>query len=104
MTDSLPMTLTPTATANRAEQDAAVFDFHGVSFDPLQRTSRTFGFEKLDHELDDAATFCWVDVMTSDIECLNELLRRRHIDLVLESHFSGPEILPRIVERPECLA
>jgi len=32
------------------------------------------------------------------------VLRRLDIDLVLVSHFDTPEVLPRIVERPDCLA
>ena len=41
---------------------------------------------------------------SAGIGALNELLRRWEIDLVLTSHFDEPEILPRIVERPDCLA
>ncbi len=35
---------------------------------------------------------------------MNEVLRRMELDLTLVSHFDQPEVLPRIVERPDCLA
>lgn len=79
-------------------------DFHGVSFDPTMRSCRNFGLDDLDRELRDPAVFSWIDLQTPDIGALNELLRRWEIDLVLTSHFSESEILPRIVERPDCLA
>jgi magnesium transporter len=83
--------------------DPAVL-FHGVSFDPASRTARVFGREDLDRELRDPAVFSWIDLQASDISVLNDLLHRWEIDLVLTSHFDEPEILPRIVERPDCLA
>lgn len=78
--------------------------FHGVSFDPADRSTRVFGREDLDRELGDPAVFSWIDVQGPDISELNEILRRWDIDLVLSSHFDEPEVLPRIVERPDCLA
>ena len=74
--------------------------FHGVCFDPRDRTSRLFGREELEAVLADDPVFCWIDLQGPNIEALNELLRIRHIDLKLASHFDAPEILPRIVERP----
>ncbi len=84
--------------------DADATIFHGVSFDPVARTSRTFGPDDLGRELLDDAVFSWIDVQSQDIRVLNELLRVWEIDLVLTSHFDEPEVLPRIVERPDCLA
>jgi len=78
--------------------------FHGVSFDAEARTCRTFGREDLERELRDPSVFSWIDLQAPDIGPLNELLRRWEIDLVLSSHFDEPEILPRIVERSDCLA
>ena len=72
--------------------------FHGVRFDPRDRSSRTFGREELESVLADDPVFCWIDVQGPQIESLNELLRLREIDLKLVSHFDAPEILPRIVE------
>lgn len=78
--------------------------FYGVSFDPVERGTRVFGRAQLDRELQDAAVFSWVDIEGPDIAALNDVLRRLDIDLVLTSHFDAPEVLPRIVERPDCLA
>jgi magnesium transporter len=80
------------------------YNFHGISFDPADRSWRRFGPEDLDRELRDPAVFSWIDLQAPDISALNDLLRRWDIDLVLTSHFAEPEVLPRIVERPECLA
>ncbi len=54
----------------------------------------------LDRELADAAVFSWIDIQAAEIRVLNDLLKRWDIDLVLTSHFDEPEILPRLVERP----
>jgi Mg2+ and Co2+ transporter CorA len=78
--------------------------FHGVRFDPRDRSSRLFGREEFEAVLADDPVFCWIDLQGPNIEALNELLRLREIDLKLASHFDAPEILPRIVERRECLA
>ncbi|MGH9457671.1 MAG: magnesium transporter CorA family protein [Thermoanaerobaculia bacterium] len=78
--------------------------FHGVSFDPAATTVRRFGFEQLDRELEDQNVFSWIDIESPDIERLNEVLRRWQIDLLLVNRFNEPEVLPRIVERPDCLA
>jgi len=78
--------------------------FHGISFRPGDQTTRIFGFDELDGELSDPHVFSWIDVEAPEIGALNEVLRRLDIDLVLVSHFEAPEVLPRIVERPDCLA
>jgi Mg2+ and Co2+ transporter CorA len=78
--------------------------FHGVRFDPRDRSSRLFAREELEAVLADDPVFCWIDLQGPNIEPLNELLRLRQIDLKLVSHFDAPEILPRIVERTDCLA
>jgi magnesium transporter len=78
--------------------------FHGVSFDPADRTTRIFGREDLDRELKDPHVFSWIDIQAPHIGAMNEVLRRLDIDLVLVSHFDTREVLPRIVERPDCLA
>lgn len=78
--------------------------FHGVSFNPETRAVRTFSRNQLDAELQDPDVFSWIDVEGPDIEALNQILKRVEIDLVLVSHFQEPEILPRIVERPDSLA
>jgi magnesium transporter len=78
--------------------------FHGVSFDPATRSVRTFGRGEFDRELADRSVFSWIDIQAPEISALNEVLRRWDIDLTLGSHFDAPEILPRIVERPDCLA
>jgi len=77
--------------------------FHGVSFDPASKAVRSFGPEQLDRELADPAVFSWIDLWGQDIGALNAVLQRRGIDLVLASHFDAPEVLPRLLERPDCL-
>ncbi len=77
--------------------------FHGVSFDPVKHTVRTFDLGGFDAELQDPDVFSWVDIQAPDIAPMNEVLRRMDIDLVLVSHFDRPEVLPRIVERSDCL-
>jgi len=78
--------------------------FYGVSFNTRDRTTRPFDREGFLQELKDQDTFSWIDIEAPDIESLNELLRQLDIDLVLVSNFSSPEILPRLVTRPDCLA
>ena len=78
--------------------------FHGISFDPANRTVRNFDLAGFDAELKDPTVFSWIDIEAPDIIPLNQVLRRMDIDLVLVSHFDRPEVLPRIVERPDCLA
>jgi magnesium/cobalt transport protein CorA len=78
--------------------------FHGVSFKPADRSVRVFDLAGLDGELEDPSVFSWVDIQAPDIAPMNEVLRRMGIDLTLVSHFDMPEVLPRIVERPDCLA
>lgn len=87
-----------------ASEGTAAARFHGVSFHPERRTFRTFGRADLDTELADTEVFSWVDLEGQDIADLNGLLRRFGLDLVLTSHFDAPEVLPRLVERPDCLA
>ncbi|MCI0445698.1 hypothetical protein L0152_21100, partial [bacterium] len=77
---------------------------HGVSFNPVNRTYRTFSWDSVDQELKDPDVFCWIDIESPHIHDLNEVLRLLDIDLVLVSHFDEPEVLPRIVERSDCLA
>ena len=78
--------------------------FHGISFDPSSHTVRTFDLTGFDAELQDPVVFSWIDIEAPDITPMNEVLRRMDIDLVLVSHFDRPEVLPRIVERSDCLA
>jgi magnesium/cobalt transport protein CorA len=76
----------------------------GVSFNPKTHETHRFGQDDLDRELRDPDVFSWIDLQAPDISVLNDVLHRWDIDLVLTSHFDAPEILPRIVERPDCLA
>jgi magnesium transporter len=81
--------------------DARVY---GVSFNPTERTHRVFGLDDLAAELGDPAVFSWIDVEAPDISALNAVLGYVDIDLVIVGHFDRPEVLPRIVEHPDCLA
>jgi magnesium transporter len=78
--------------------------YYGISFNPGDRTTRTFVRHELDRELADQAVFSWVDIEGPDIAPMNDVMRQMEIDLVLVGHFDEPEVLPRIVERPDCLA
>ena len=80
------------------------FHFHGVSFHPADTTVREFAYGELDQELQVEGTFSWIDIQSADISRLNEVLRRWEIDLILVNQFGEPEVLPRIVERSDCLA
>ncbi len=91
-----------TSTAQLASVPGMVF--HGVSFDPESHVVRRFQREDLDRERLDPRVFSWIDLEAADITALNEVLRGWSIDLVLASHFDAPEILPRIVERPDSLS
>jgi magnesium transporter len=78
--------------------------FFGVSFSRADKSVRRFSRDDLDRELNDEGVFSWIDVQGGDISVLNDLLKRLELNLRLVSHFDDPEILPRIVERPESLA
>ena len=78
--------------------------FYGISFNTKDRTMRNFSEKELDQELKDPNVFSWIDIQAPDISSLNDVLRSLNIDLVLVGHFDQPEVLPRIVERPDCLA
>lgn len=78
--------------------------FHGVSFNSASQEVRPFGRPQLAAELADPDVFSWIDVEAPSIEELNDILRQLGIDLVLVSHFDEPEVLPRLVERSDCLA
>lgn len=75
--------------------------FHGVRFDPVTRECRRF--DPAGSAPQDGG-FCWIDIQGSDIALLNDVLRRRGVELVLAGHFDKPEVLPRIVENRDCLA
>lgn len=85
-------------------QSVSESGFYGISFDTKDRTARTFSRRELDSELQNPAVFSWIDIEAPGIEALNVILRVLNIDLVLVGHFNEPEVLPRIVERPDCLA
>ena len=78
--------------------------FYGISFNTKDRSTRKFFFNDLQQELNDPDVFSWIDIQAPDISSLNDVLQTLNIDLVLVGHFDQPEILPRIVERPDCLA
>ncbi|MBL8150311.1 MAG: magnesium transporter CorA family protein [Blastocatellia bacterium] len=78
--------------------------FHGVSFNRRDYSVRYFGCDELHRELTDLDVFSWIDIEGANIEALNEVLRLVEVDLLLVNDFNKPEILPRIVERFDCLA
>jgi magnesium transporter len=83
---------------------AAAVRFIGMSFNLSEFSVHRFTFEELDHELEDAKVFTWIDVQAPQISTFNDLLRRAGIDLSLVNHFDAPEVLPRLVERPDGIA
>jgi magnesium transporter len=78
--------------------------FHGTSFDTTAMSVRHFGYEGLEHELRDESVFSWIDIQAPEIDAFNDVLRRVGIDLQLVSQFHEPEVLPRLVERTDCIA
>lgn len=104
MADSAPSMSPEPAHARAHDAPPAGVVFHGVSFDPASQSVRAFDRAGLDQELRDPAVFSWIDVQAPHIGALNEVLHKLDIDLVLVGHFDNPEVLPRIVERPDCLA
>ena len=80
------------------------FGFFGITFKPADLSVRRFGFDELDAELAADDAFSWIDIESPDIGKLNEILARWKIDLALVNRFNEPEVLPRLVERPDCLA
>jgi magnesium transporter len=78
--------------------------FYGVSFNTKDRTTRTFHPEEFVRELQDTDTFSWIDIEATDIGALNQVLLQIDLDLVLVGNFHRPEVLPRIVMHPNCVA
>ena len=78
--------------------------FYGVSFNTKDRTTRTFHPEEFVNELQDMDTFSWIDIEATEIDALNQVLRQIDLDLVLVGNFHRPEVLPRLVTHPDCLA
>lgn len=78
--------------------------FLGLSFESATRTVRAFDRDGLAAELANPAVFSWLDLQATEIDPLNTLLVEAGYDLELTSHFERPAVLPRIVERPDCLA
>lgn len=78
--------------------------FHGVSFRVSDSSVHEFTLDDFEQELRDENVFSWIDIRSDDIRHLNNVLTRVGIDLKLVNHFDTPEVLPRIVERSDCLA
>ncbi len=78
--------------------------FFGLSFETGSRRVRPFDREGLAAELANPDVFSWLDLRAADIAPLNRLLLDAGYDLELTSQFDKPAVLPRLVERPDCLA
>jgi len=78
--------------------------FFGISFVPGSREARVFPRDVLRRELSDPAAFSWVDLHAADVGALNDLLREIGVDLSVANYFDAPEVLPRLVERPDCIS
>ncbi|CAK0740938.1 conserved membrane hypothetical protein [Gammaproteobacteria bacterium] len=78
--------------------------FHGISF--RLRDHATQEFREIDLPLvqADAEVFFWVDLESVDLVPLFGLLDYLRIDRKVADHLNATEILPWIVERPNCIA
>lgn len=99
--EALVAITTHAATASGTMADAI---FHGYSFNPATRASRTFEASALAQELADPDVFSWVDLEANDNRALEALLRGLDIGNGFTEHVSEEEVLARIAERPDCLA
>jgi magnesium transporter len=93
-----------TPVRNAAPSSSGPGAIHCVSFYRQKKESKAFELKDLKRELADPEVFSWINVQAPQITPLNDILKDLGIDLVLSSHFDEPEVLPRIVERPDCLA
>lgn len=75
-----------------------------LRFDRETKATASFDLSRLESELAAPDGFSWIDIQGSDVGALNDVIRRAGIDVELARHFDEDEILPRIVERPDCLA
>lgn len=87
----------------RKNSNEKIFEFHGVSYNPLNKESIAFELADLDQYKQKEDSFCWIDIYSHDISDLYDVLQRFNNDLSLEDHFEEPEILPRILEREDSL-
>src|SRR5262245_11044658 len=87
-----------------AESPRAESSYFGFSFHTKQRTVLPFERRELASQLEDKDTFPWIDIQDADIGTLNGVLSDLGVQLVLTDTFHRPEILPRIVERLDCVA
>lgn len=78
--------------------------FHGSSFRLRDHAVRAFEDPALAAELADPEVFSWVDLEAADPAALHGLLDRLGVDRRVAERLDAPEILPWIVERPECTA
>ncbi|MCE9634535.1 MAG: hypothetical protein K8T90_02425 [Planctomycetes bacterium] len=78
--------------------------FHGFSFRLRDREVREFGEDRLATELGDADVFSWIDLESSTKTPLLDLLACLGVDAKVADRLDAPEILPWIVERPNCVA
>lgn len=76
----------------------------GFSFRLRDRHVRTFGDAELESELSDGEVFSWIDLQSLDLEPLQKLLDRMGVDRRVTERLQAPEVLPWIVERPNCVA
>lgn len=77
--------------------------FHGINFYSKSKEAAEFDINMLGKlaELEDS--FCWIDIQSKDINDLYHCLSFFNNNLNLGRHFDEPEILPRIIERDDCL-
>ena len=77
---------------------------HGFSFRLSDRHVSTFADAELTDELADADVFSWIDLECEDVAALHAVLDRIGVDRRVTERILAPEVLPWIVERPNCVA
>jgi magnesium transporter len=78
--------------------------FHGLSFRLRDREVREFTDPRLCDEISDPEVFSWIDLESEHAAPLLEVLDRLKVDRKVADRLESPEILPWIVERPNCVA
>lgn len=78
--------------------------FHGYSFRLADRAIREFAEDRLAAEIGDSDVFSWVDLESSDKGPLLDLLARLGVDAKVAERLDAPEVLPWIIEKPNCVA
>jgi magnesium transporter len=75
-----------------------------MSFCPRDHGVREFDQAALESQLSDSEVFSWIDLESADHGELLAILDRLKVDRKVADRLDSPEILPWIIERPNCVA